>query len=181
MASKELRFDVSALDQASRTFTRMGQAVERFEKRLDRLDGKRVEAELGVKTDKAEREVGAFATTTRRRLQAALSSLPEIEIDANSTPAQREVARIRDEMASSPTSASASTSLPTRRSARPSAWSASSTSSPAPAPRSTSGPTPARPPGTCASSSATSTTSTAAAWSCTCAPTGPCSTRRRTC
>ncbi|WFG44385.1 hypothetical protein [Pseudonocardia alni] len=100
MASKELRFDVSALDQASRTFTRMGQAVERFEKRLDRLDGKRVEAELGVKTDKAEREVGAFATTTRRRLQAALSSLPEIEIDANSTPAQREVARIRDEMAS---------------------------------------------------------------------------------
>ncbi|MEU4372452.1 hypothetical protein [Pseudonocardia alni] len=100
MASKELRFDVSALDQASRTFTRMGQAVERFEKRLDRLDGKRVEAELGVKTDKAEREVGAFATTTRRRLQAALSSLPEIEIDANATPAQREVARIREEMQS---------------------------------------------------------------------------------
>lgn len=95
----QLRFDVTALDQASRTFARMGQAVERFEKRLDRLDGKKVDAKVGVKTDEAEREIGAFATNARRKLEAALSSLPEIEIDANSTKAERRAADLRKQLA----------------------------------------------------------------------------------
>ncbi|MEV1295774.1 hypothetical protein [Pseudonocardia sp. NPDC049635] len=97
--ARELRFDVSALDQASRTFARMAQAVDRFERRLDRLDGKRVTAEAEVKTDRAERAIGQFAETARRRLQSALTSLPEVELDANSSPLDRKLADVRRRMA----------------------------------------------------------------------------------
>lgn len=97
--ARELRFDVSALDQASKTFARMATAVTAFEKRLDKLDGKRVEAEVGVKTDKAERQIGAFATNLRRKLDAATKALPEIEIGADSSEADREIDSIRQELA----------------------------------------------------------------------------------
>lgn len=96
--STNLQFDVSALDRASATFTRLGRAVERFEKRLDEIDGRRVDAEIGVKTDKAEREIGRFARDMRRRLDSAIKSLPDIEIGADSSEADREIARIRGEL-----------------------------------------------------------------------------------
>ena len=96
--AKQLQFDVTALDKASQTFTRMAAAVERFEKRLDRLDGKRVEAEVDVDTKKAEAEVGRFATDTRRKLEAALSNLPELDITADSSDADRKLAEIRAQM-----------------------------------------------------------------------------------
>lgn len=94
----DLKFDVSALDKASSTFLKLAKTVEKFEKRLEELDGKRVSADVDVNTSKAEREVGAFATKTRRQLEQALKALPDIEIDADSSDAQREVARIRSEM-----------------------------------------------------------------------------------
>lgn len=97
--ARELRFDVSALDQASKTFARMAAAVTAFEKRLDKLDGKKAEAEVGVKTDKAERQIGAFATNLRRKLDAATKSLPEIEINADSSDADREIDSVRQELA----------------------------------------------------------------------------------
>jgi hypothetical protein len=95
----QLKFDVTALDQASKTFVRIAQAVERFEKRLDQLDGKQVRADVEVNTDKADREIGAFATSMRRKLEAATKALPDIEIKADSTDAELALAAIRGDLA----------------------------------------------------------------------------------
>ncbi|MFC5996956.1 hypothetical protein ACFQE5_22350 [Pseudonocardia hispaniensis] len=94
----DLRFDVSALDRASQTFVKMAAQVERFAKKIDQLDGKKAEVDVEVDTRKADRELGAFATSMRRKLEAAVKALPDIELDADSTPAQRELARVRGEM-----------------------------------------------------------------------------------
>lgn len=99
MASTDLRFDVQALDRASQVFTRMGRAVENFEKRLDRLDKQRVSVDVEAKTEKAERQVGAFAADMQRRLTRAIEALPDIELGADATEAQREVAAVRTELA----------------------------------------------------------------------------------
>lgn len=99
MATTDLRFDVTALDQASKAFARMGQAVERFERRLDDLDGKKIRAEGEFDSKKAEREVGQFARKMQRDIEAAIKSLPDIEIDTDSSDAQREIAQVRAELA----------------------------------------------------------------------------------
>lgn len=99
MARTDLEFDVTALDRASRTFARMADAVDRFERRLERLDGKTVTAEVKVKTDKAEREVGRFARDMQKRLGSALESLPDLQLGMDASEAQRELAQIRGEMA----------------------------------------------------------------------------------
>ncbi|MBN9737304.1 MULTISPECIES: hypothetical protein [unclassified Pseudonocardia] len=98
MASRELRFDVSALDQASKVFVKMASAVDRFERRLDKLDGKTVDAQVDVDTRRAEDKVGRFATDLRRRVQNAVDSIPPIDIDANSTEADRKLADVRRRM-----------------------------------------------------------------------------------
>jgi phage-related protein len=54
----DLRFDVQALDNASRTFIRMAEHVERLERRLRDLDGTRVRAEVDVDTRRATRQIG---------------------------------------------------------------------------------------------------------------------------
>lgn len=54
----DLRFDVTALDNASRTFARMAASVETLERRLAALDRQRAEAEVSVDTRKAERGLG---------------------------------------------------------------------------------------------------------------------------
>jgi len=94
----QLRFDVTALDQASKAFARMGAAVERFERKLDEIDGKTLDVDVDLNTRKAEAEIGKFATDTRRKLDAALKALPDIKLDADSSDAQREIERIRNEM-----------------------------------------------------------------------------------
>lgn len=96
--AKELRFDVSALDQASKTFARMGQAVERFERRLDALDGKKVDATVDVDTRRADDKIGRFATDLRRKISAAVDNLPEVDITADSSDADRKLADIRRRM-----------------------------------------------------------------------------------
>jgi hypothetical protein len=95
---RELRFDVTALDQASKVFVRMAQAVDRFERRLDKLDGKRVDATVDVDTKRADDKIGRFATDMRRKVQAAVDSLPDIELDANSTDLDRKLVDVRRRM-----------------------------------------------------------------------------------
>lgn len=96
----DLRFDVSALDKASATFVKMAAQVERLAKKIDDLDGKKATVRAEAETRKAEAQIGKFATDTRRKLEAALKALPAIEVDADSTPAQRELARVRQDMQS---------------------------------------------------------------------------------
>lgn len=54
--------------------------------------------DVDVDTRRAEARIGAFALSMRQRITQAVRSLPEIELDANSTPAQRELQRIRTEL-----------------------------------------------------------------------------------
>lgn len=54
--------------------------------------------DVDVDTRRAEARIGAFALDMRQRITQAVRSLPEIELDANSTPAQRELQRIRTEL-----------------------------------------------------------------------------------
>lgn len=54
--------------------------------------------DVDVDTRRAEQRIGAFAAGMRGRISAAVRALPEIEIGADSTDAQRELARIRQEM-----------------------------------------------------------------------------------
>jgi hypothetical protein len=97
MAAK-LQFDVSALDKASATFIKMAGQVERLAAKIDKLDGKKADVEIGVDTSGADREVGRFATDVRTKLSAALKSLPELKLTADSSDAQRDIERIRNEM-----------------------------------------------------------------------------------
>lgn len=53
---------------------------------------------LDVDTKGAEKQVGAFATDLRRRLDAAVKTLPELEITADSSDADRDIARLRVEL-----------------------------------------------------------------------------------
>jgi hypothetical protein len=94
-----LQFDVSALDKASSTFLKLAAVIDRLERKLEDLDGKKVEAEVKVKTDKADREIGAFATGMQRRIAAAVKALPDIQLDADSSQADRKLAEIRAKLA----------------------------------------------------------------------------------
>lgn len=98
MATSDLQFDITALDRASKVFVKLAAAAEKVEKRLDDLDGKRVSPEVDVDTRKAEAQLGKFAADARRDIEKALKALPDVEIDANATPAQQEVARLRKEL-----------------------------------------------------------------------------------
>ncbi len=90
-----LQFDVSALDNASRTFVALAAQIERFASRLDRLDGTRADVEINADTSRAERDIGAFATKMRRDLEAAVKALPKITLDADSSDADRKVVELR--------------------------------------------------------------------------------------
>ena len=57
------------------------------------LDGVKAEAQR-----KGNEAGGEFAQQFRRRVEAALKALPDAKIDADSTPAQREIAKIRREL-----------------------------------------------------------------------------------
>lgn len=97
--STDLKFDVSALDRASQVFVRLGAAIERFERKLDKLDGKDAKVDVEVGTEKAEREIGQFARNLKRRLEAATSNIPDVDIGADATEAEKTLHRLREEMA----------------------------------------------------------------------------------
>jgi hypothetical protein len=54
--------------------------------------------DVDVDNRRAEARIGAFATRMRQQITQAVRSLPDIEINADSTPAQREMARLRQEL-----------------------------------------------------------------------------------
>src|SRR4051794_9216970 len=55
-------------------------------------------APVKADTAQAAREIGAFATDMQRRTPAAIRSLPDIELHADSTDADREIDRLRREL-----------------------------------------------------------------------------------
>jgi phage-related protein len=54
--------------------------------------------DIDVDVRQAERRIGSFAATMRSQITQAVRSLPEIQIDADSSDAQRELAQIRSEL-----------------------------------------------------------------------------------
>lgn len=54
--------------------------------------------DIDVDARRAEARIGAFALRMRQQITQAVRSLPEIQIDANSTDAQREIAEVRREL-----------------------------------------------------------------------------------
>jgi SpoU rRNA methylase family enzyme len=94
----DLKFVVTALDKANAVFERMAGQLDKISKKLDSIDGKVARARVEVDTDKADREIGAFATNMRKRIEAAVKSLPDIELNADSSDADRELAKIRGEL-----------------------------------------------------------------------------------
>ena len=54
--------------------------------------------DVDVDTARAEARIGSFALGMRRRISDAVRSLPEIQLDANSTDAQRELAELRRQL-----------------------------------------------------------------------------------
>lgn len=57
MAEEHMRFDVSALDRASRVFLALAERVERLDDKLDELDRNRVNVDVDVDTAKARGDV----------------------------------------------------------------------------------------------------------------------------
>ena len=54
--------------------------------------------DVDVDTSRAERRIGAFALDMRQRITRAIKSLPDIELGADASEAQREIAAIRAEL-----------------------------------------------------------------------------------
>lgn len=96
--SDALRFDVTALDRASATFAKVADAVEEVGDELDKLDRKRASPEIDVETKKAEQRIDRFAKNLRKKVAAAVKNLPELEIDADSSDAEREIAQVRKDL-----------------------------------------------------------------------------------
>jgi hypothetical protein len=98
VADKSLGFNITALDQASKTFVKLGQTVEKLERKLHDLDKTKADPQVDVDTRRAEQKIGAFATGMQRRLTAAIKALPDVEIGADSSQADRRIAAIRREL-----------------------------------------------------------------------------------
>jgi len=96
--AETLRFDVLGRGDAS-DLERLANAVDRFADRLKALDRVRANPKVDVDTDQAERQVGKFAEDMQRRLRRAIESLPDIELDADASDADRELADIRRQLA----------------------------------------------------------------------------------
>jgi hypothetical protein len=74
-----MRFDVSALDRASATFLKIGDAVDRLEKKLKDLD--RVKVEIKPRLDSAP--MNADIVAMRKRLREATKNPPKFKIEVD--------------------------------------------------------------------------------------------------
>jgi hypothetical protein len=97
LASNVLRFDVIGKGDAS-DVEKLAGAIDDLSDRLRTLDRQRAEPTVDVNTREAERNVGKFATDLQRTITRAVESLPDIELDTDSSEADREIARIRTEL-----------------------------------------------------------------------------------
>ncbi|MGH3096942.1 MAG: hypothetical protein ACRDMV_13205 [Streptosporangiales bacterium] len=66
MADKDLAFNVTALDNASKTFVKLAAQVDRMSQRLDRLDRKDVNVNVNVDTKGAQAHLKAFEASLDR-------------------------------------------------------------------------------------------------------------------
>jgi SLT domain-containing protein len=98
LPDRSLGFNITALDQASKTFVKLGQTVEKLERKLHDLDKTKADPQVDVDTRRAEQKIGAFASGMQRRLTAAIKALPDVEIGADSSQADRRIAAIRREL-----------------------------------------------------------------------------------
>lgn len=94
----DLSFSIVALDNASKTFIKLGEQVGKLQDKLEKLDRERVEATVDVDTDRAGRKIDTFSSDLRTKVSAAVRSLPKINIDADSTVADAKLAQIRNEL-----------------------------------------------------------------------------------
>lgn len=86
---------VSSVDRAAGATDKLHRAAEKFSRG-------RYDATLNVRTEKADRELGAFATRLDRKIRAAVAALPEVRlgIDANTDPVSRRIMQIKRELES---------------------------------------------------------------------------------
>lgn len=102
MADKSLGFNITALDKASKTFVKLGETVDRLERKLNDLDRTKADPKVTVDTRRAERDIGTFAAKMHARLDRAIRSLPDVKlgIDANTDAASRAILRVKRQMES---------------------------------------------------------------------------------
>lgn len=94
-----LVFDVSAIDRASQAFERIANKVDMLVARLAALNTSSANPRLDVDTDPADRTLGRWAMDFKRKVREAMANIPPLVITASSDPAQREIQRIRAELA----------------------------------------------------------------------------------
>lgn len=92
-----LRFDVVGRGDAS-DLEKLAAAFNNLTERMMQLDRTRAEPTVDVDTRTAERNVGKFADDMQRTIKRAVESLPDIEINADSSDTDREIARIREDL-----------------------------------------------------------------------------------
>lgn len=97
-----LVFDVSALDRASQAFERIANKVDMLIARLAALNASSANPRLDVDTDPADRTLGRWAMDFRRKVREAIAEIPTVDITVRTdlTDVERDMARIRQELAS---------------------------------------------------------------------------------
>lgn len=95
-----LQFDVTALDRASRAFNQIADKIDMLVARLAALNGATATANVDVDTDPADRTLGRWEQTFRRRVRDALATIPtDIDLRVDATDVERELGQIRRDLA----------------------------------------------------------------------------------
>ena len=77
----DLTFDVVALDKASKTFLKMAEMVERLSDKLDKIDGRTVEAVAKVATGKAQRDLDKMWLDLDRLDRKTANATVKVDVD----------------------------------------------------------------------------------------------------
>lgn len=96
--SEALSFDILAKDRASAVFAKVADKVEDLSDELDELGRKKVEPKVDVDTKRAEEKIERFAKNLRKKVDTAVKNLPDIEIGADSSDADREIAQVKKDL-----------------------------------------------------------------------------------
>jgi hypothetical protein len=86
--------------QAAADTARAATSLDSIQRKLDEFTGRRVVAQVDVDTRAADARIGSFARDLQSRIEAAVRSLPAVEITATSTDVDQRIAAIRAELAS---------------------------------------------------------------------------------
>lgn len=97
--TEALKFDILAADRASQVFDKVADSVGDVTDEMRKLDRQKAEPKIDVDTKRAEEKIQRFAKNLRRRVEAAVKALPDVEITADSSDADREIAQVRRELA----------------------------------------------------------------------------------